>query len=405
MQNFFTKRNLIIALIIIFAVVGAVIWYLSRPAVPATSESGGGFFSRLFPSGGERPLTESEKKKLEEERGGGLPPLVSGAQKPLSQKLVPESVSGATWIKNPSTNSGQGKVRYIERETGHVFEIDPDGQNKTRISNTTIPGIFEVVWSPSGERAVLKYLSQENLNMLSVRFTASSTQGIFLSPDIKDITFSPKGDRIAYVLASEEGSSIITATPDNKSQRAILSNPLRDWRVYWPEENNIYLVNAPSAFSDGFLYRLNLATGLSEKLLGPKLGLEISTNGRDVVLSESDRDNQTILSFLLNIGTRKIKTASLKIIPKKCAWSKLDKNELFCALPAPLPPAVFPDDWYQGKISFSDILAKINTANLSAEGFDLEGGPDAVNPFLSGDENIFFYTDRRDGSLWKINLK
>ena len=241
--------------------------------------------------------------------------------------------------------------------------------------------------------------------MLLARFAASSTQGIFLSPDIKDITFSPKGDRIAYVLASEEGSSIITATSDNKSQRAVLSNPLRDWRVYWPEENNIYLVNAPSAFNDGFLYRLNLATGLSEKLLGPELGLEISTNGRDVVLSESDRDNQTILSFLLNIGTRKIKTASLKIIPKKCAWSKLDKNALFCALPAPFPPAVFPDDWYQGKISFSDILAKINTANLSAEGFDLEGGPDAVNPFLSGDENIFFYTDRRDGSLWKINLK
>ncbi|MDP3784567.1 MAG: hypothetical protein Q8R12_00595 [bacterium] len=397
MENYLTKRNVIIALVIIVAVVGAIIWYLSRPATPATSEGGGGFFSRLFPGGGERELTEAERQKLEEEREGGLPPLAPGGKKPFSQKLVSESVSGATIIKN--------RVRYIERETGHIFEIDPDGQNKIRISNTTIPGIFEVTWSSTGERTVLKYLSQGNLNMLSARFAASSTQGIFLSPDIKDITFSPQGDRIAYVLASKDESSIITATSDNKSQRVIFKSPFRNWRIYWPEENNIYLVNAPSAFNDGFLYRRNLATGAFEKLLGPKLGLAISTNDREVVFSESDRDNQTIVSSFLNVGTRKIKPASLKIIPEKCVWSKLDKNALFCALPVPFPPTIHPDDWYQGKISFSDILIKINTTNLTAASFDLEEGPDTINLFLSPDEKNLFYLNRRDGSLWRVNLK
>ncbi|MDP3762955.1 MAG: hypothetical protein Q8Q97_02690, partial [bacterium] len=148
MQNFFTRRNLIVATAVVILAGGGIIWYFTRApsAQRAGEEEERGFFSRLFPGGGERELTQAEREKLEEAQQGG-----AGLEtaKPRSFKLVEANVAGVAFAKN--------KIRYIDRETGHVFEIDPDGQNKTRISNTTIPGIFEVIWSPDGTRAILKY--------------------------------------------------------------------------------------------------------------------------------------------------------------------------------------------------------------------------------------------------------
>ncbi|HEY4528044.1 MAG TPA: hypothetical protein VJL09_03310, partial [Candidatus Paceibacterota bacterium] len=148
MQNLFTRKNLIIAVVVVILAGGGIIWYFTRPAsVPAGEEDERGFFSRLFPGGGERELTQEERKRLEEAQQGGAG---LEAARPRSFKLVEANVAGAVFVKNPSTSSGQGKIRYIDRETGHVFEMNPDGTDKTRISNTTIPGIFEVIWSPDG---------------------------------------------------------------------------------------------------------------------------------------------------------------------------------------------------------------------------------------------------------------
>ena len=394
MQNFFTKQNLIIALIIILLIAGGIWWYFpGQEAVPGQEEEG--FFARLFPGTSERELTEAERKRLEEAQSGAdiLKEITEGA---AVLNLVPEAVSGATIIKD--------KVRYIERASGHVYDLSFNGQNKERISNTTIPGIFEVVWSPKGERAVIKYASGGNLNIMSVRFAASSTQGIFLSPEIKDITFSPRGDRIAYVLPFENETSVVIATPENKNQRPVAKNPFSNWRISWPEEGNIYLANAPSAFHDGFLYKIGLASGSFEKLLGPRLGLGFKTDGKNMVFSESDRNNQTILSSFLNPNSKAVSPLTLKIIPEKCVWSKKERNALFCALPVPFPATIHPDDWYKGKISFTDALVKINAADFTAAVMDAALGIDAVFPLLTEDEKKILFLDRRDGSLWSVDL-
>ena len=73
-----------------------------------------------------------------------------------------------------------------------------------------------------------------------------------------------------------------------------------------------------------------------------------------------------------------------------------------------MPEALYPDDWYKGLVSFSDVLVKINAENLSASSFVLDpagAGPDAVNLFLSEDEKTLFFMNRRDNSLWRVDLE
>lgn len=387
MQNIFTTRNLFIAVAALLLVGGGLVWYLTLPkGADEERKSVGEFFSGLFPGGGESQLTEEEQRRLEEaEREGILPPETQ-AQRGESFKVVPEAVSGATIVK--------GKIRYIEKSSGHVFEMDLDGGNKQRISNTTIPGIFEVAWSGTGSRAILKYLSGEKLNILSANFTGSSTQGSFLSPDIKDALFSPKGDRIAYVIETQDETLVITAAPDNKNQTVRFRSLHSSWKILWPEDNNIYLLTAPSAYLDGFLYKINLASGSFTKILGPKPGLLASSNSTNVFISEADPNNKTIISSL-----------AIKTLPEKCAWSKKSKDIIFCGVPSSLPAGIYPDDWYKGKVSFDDAILKINLNGGSASSVLIPENADVINPVLSEDETILFFINKKDGTLWRVKLE
>ncbi|MEK7162310.1 MAG: hypothetical protein AAB730_00435 [Patescibacteria group bacterium] len=387
MPNFFTTRNLIIAVAALLLAGGGLVWYLTLPkGAGEERKSAAEFFYGLFPGGGESQLTEEEQKRLEEAEREGILPPETPAQRGESFQLVPEAVSGATIVK--------GRVRYIEKSSGHVFEMDFDGGNKQRISNTTIPGIFEVVWSGTGGRAILKYLSGEKLNILSANFTGSSTQGSFLSPDIKDALFSLKGDRIAYVIEAPDETLVITAAPDNKNQTVRLRTPHSSWKILWPEDNNLYLLTSPSAYLDGFLYKINLASGNFTKTLGPKPGLLASLNGANWFISEADTDNKTVISSL-----------AIKTLPEKCAWSKKSKDVILCGVPLSLPAGIYPDDWYKGKISFDDVIIKMNLSGGSASSVLIPENADVINPVLSEDETLLFFINKKDGTLWRVKLE
>ena len=81
---------------------------------------------------------------------------------------------------------------------------------------------------------------------------------------------------------------------------------------------------------------------------------------------------------------------------------RVGKDDVFayCAIPPSVPRAEYPDAWYQGSVSFSDVFWKIDTATGAA--FFLAnpkefgaGNIDAVNPFLSDDERYLFFTNKK----------
>jgi hypothetical protein len=387
LQNLLTTKKLIIAIIIIL-LIGVAIWFfLFRGSEEQKTE---GFLSQFFPGGGDRNAERIIPPASETEFPGG--DLVQSS----TRQLAPAGISGAFLAGD--------KIRYIERATGHVFEMDLDGSNETRISNTTIPGIFEVIWSSKGDRAILKYISSGNLNILSAKFTASSTQGVFLPSDINDIVFSPIGERILYTTEKDGISLIVTATPENKLQKILLRSPFRSWKLFWPKENQIYLSTLPTAFQDGFFYRLNTSKGSLEKTLGPRLGLQVTTNGDGVVFSESDINQRTLTTSSLIVKSGEANTLSVKLLPEKCAWSQKEKNTAFCGASLSLPRGAYPDDWHKGVISTNDVLVKINIETPKISQFELPPGLDMVSPFISEAEDVLFFINRRDASLWSVNL-
>src|SRR3989338_2719832 len=126
----------IIVVVVLVIIAGGVYFFAVQNNTGQTdNQSGTDFFSSLFPFGESSPgggdVTTSGDSTLAE-------------TKPASvlRQIGDRPVAGARFI----AGRNETLIRFIERETGHVFDTPLDSATVTRISNTTIPRIQEIVW-------------------------------------------------------------------------------------------------------------------------------------------------------------------------------------------------------------------------------------------------------------------
>ena len=91
-------------------------------------------------------------------------------------------------------------------------------------------------------------------------------------------------------------------------------------------------------------------------------------------------------------------------LPEKCVFSKTDENKIYCAVPISMPSAKYPDEWYQGLISFSDNLWQINVNTGIAKIIFYKSDFDITNLFTDKNENYLFFTNKKDSTLWSLQI-
>jgi len=95
-------------------------------------------------------------------------------------------------------------------------------------------------------------------------------------------------------------------------------------------------------------------------------------------------------------------------LPEKCVWLSNLKN-VICGIPIDAPTAEYPDEWYQGIVSFSDNIYKMNlnnkTKDLLVSPKDFSGKSiDVIKPALGPNEKYLFFINKKDLSLWSLDL-
>ncbi|MDO8565527.1 MAG: hypothetical protein Q7R67_02830, partial [bacterium] len=106
--------------------------------------------------------------------------------------------------------------------------------------------------------------------------------------------------------------------------------------------------------------------------------------------------------------------ATLDILPvtlaEKCVWSVKSASLVYCGAPINSIGAGEPDNWYQGRTSYSDRLwvfdtdaeiAQVLVEPKSSYGLDL----DVVEPKLSPAEDYLIFMNKSDSSLWVLKLE
>ncbi|MEK7598855.1 MAG: hypothetical protein AAB474_00150 [Patescibacteria group bacterium] len=384
------NKPLEIGLIIFFILVIAAgaIWLVVRPA-PETTEPERGIFQRFsssfFGPGEEAPAPAEIKIPTEPE-------------KRVLTLLSSEPIAGFAVTKNG--------VRFVLRQTGHVADIGPQGEEQTRISNTTIPKIFQAQdWSPDASRAILKYFVEGDVRIISAEFKATSTQAVVLPASLTSLAWAPDRDRIVYLLPSENGSRTVGADPDNTKQKEITGSPFQDWEISWPEKNTLSYLSRPSGIALGFLFKYDLEKGIFEKVIGGVYGLEAgwSPDGQKIIYSAYDAGGQKPKLFFYDVKNKIAGDLETATLASKCVFAKTKKS-VYCAADQNPPQALYPDEWLRGKVSFVDIFWEINLETGEKKIINSEGFFDINRIGISADDKFLYFSNKYDNSLWSLKL-
>lgn len=409
-MNASTKNKIVILIIIAMLLFAGLFYfwnkYIKQSAPAATTENP----SDTFPFGGGNTQTTSSA------RGGNQSSVANETAMPILRQISDKPVAGGIAFKNGSSTA----IRYVERGTGHIVETTGDSLESVKISNTTIPKVPEAIWFPNGQSVIMRYLKEgaENIYSFSANIVkATTTQDVsknpksaFLPTNIEQLSVSPSGDKIFYLINAGGESIGVLSNIDGSNKNPIFKSAVTEWLASWPNKEIIALATKPSFAAPGYLFFLNTKTDAASKILSGVNGLTalVSSTTKKILYSESV-DGSIKLNYY-SLKNNASKTLSFKTLPEKCVWSKTEDFVVYCAVPKTIDGGDYPDIWYQGLVSFNDSVWKVDTKTNSSElvfNFKKESGNefDVTNPFLSGDDEYLFFTNKKDLTFWSLDLK
>lgn len=388
------NKNLAVALVFLLAVtlIGMFALIFMGENGDQQPGEGNGVFGSLFPfltnplSGGQS--TDTDTTEVQE---GDVPTL----------RLVSEQpVSGATF-------TARGHIRYVERETGHVYETSPDSLERVRISNTTIPGIQETVFV-SDTRLILRYLDGDTIASFSGFLASSTPDQALVGGFLPESSYVERGSNESILLGvkTNSGFRLDSANPDGSSPRTLFSSPVSAW-IPKVSGKSIFLTTAPSALAAGYMYELS-AGGLT-RVFGGYQGLMTlpDERGRYVAFSASGSDRSRFGAYDRETGET-IPLPAATLVPK-CAWFSDEPARLLCGVPESVNQSVLPDAWLMGEVLFEDriwiLYPESRAAEIVADPMTLAGvSIDVKNPVLSPDGKFVVFMNKGDGTLWSLTL-
>jgi len=334
------------------------------------------------------------------------------------RKISEEPTSGATLFD--STTNSHTNIRYILRANGNIYETYTNSTEIRRISNTTVPKVYESLWLPDGQNLIIRYLKDitDNIQSFSVKINvATSTtntfeggiDGMFLPENITQLAINPSGDKIFFLTSNLSGSTGSISKTNGLNKKNIFESPLVEWIVTWPKEETITMTTRASVNTPGFLYFLNSKTGSFDRVLGNISGLTTKTNPPATQVLYSDSTKGTPTLYLYDIKKDESKMLPWNTLPEKCVWGQNDTKSIYCAVPKSFPTGNYPDAWYQGLVSFADSIWKYNTdtgtsslvSDLQSANMDI----DATDLKISSDDGYIVFTDKASLSLWGLQIK
>lgn len=406
-------------LVLIAAGVMVYLYYMEQSrnvSVPSGSGSSGD-----MPFGGSGSSSGAGVGGTGESQTTTVPADTIGSSASSTLKIRKISADPVSGFRVFASTTKESVVRYMDRATGHIMDFKMPSFETVRLTNTTIPKIYETVWSPSGKSFVLRYLKDDMETVANyygkIRSSATSgsayiasasmrnIDGLFLPDNAESPVFSPSDTKLAYVNDNGSVGQVVVYDTVSGKRNVLYESPLRQISISWPETGTIIAHTKPSAFATGAVFAINSSSG-SAKMLRSDLGISPLLDNK---LAKMLYSTGSRLGMSLFVGPKEgpFKAVSVQTLADKCAWLK-KKDTAYCAVPDNFPLSAMPDAWYHGTESFSDSIFKINPSDESAQkAFDLSDSGeeiDATDLQVSPDDKYLVFRNKNDLSLWMMEL-
>jgi len=335
-----------------------------------------------------------------------------------------QNTTGTTGIQKttkptPPPTEFAPALRYVDRATGNIYETFADTIQEKQFSETVIPKIYEAFFGNKGEAVVMRYLNGDArtietfLGSLPAELLGGDTtgnneiKGVSLPDDIEDMSISPDTGSAFYLfdVGNDTVGTTINLTTNKKVQ--VFDSPFNEWLSFWPNSKTITLTTKPASGIPGYMYALSLSNKSFSKVFGGINGLTTlaSPDGKMVLYADD--------GLTLSVYHEDTKTSDLlgvKTLPDKCVWGQAS-DVIYCAVPKSIGGGEYPDSWYQGEVSFSDQVWKIDvkTGNTTmiTDPLTISGGEDidGIKLTLDDGDNYLFFVNKKDSYLWELELK
>ncbi len=322
---------------------------------------------------------------------------------------TPEPVSTAKAIKLSDDEvvspvlffQGNG-ITYLNSQ-GQLFQTDLQNSsgsvllsNKRELTIALKSGITKILWPAAGNNFIAEFGSGANRHWSFY----DSSKGTYtdLPSGIVSVNWLSSGDKIMLVYVDPTGKATLNlANPDGSGYEIIADMYEGDdeislspdgksilfWRTQNREAKNI--ISFLSA--DGKVYKPIVTDGYN-------LGVKWSPDSNKFVFGRRDSQTQAYQLWLGDIVTGLLKNLNVNTIPDKVVWTQ-SSNYLYAGVPT---------SGSAGSGLTEDTIMKINA--VSGDKVEFEPGVtiDAEDLFLSNTENILFFKNAQDRSLYYIDV-
>lgn len=347
-------------------------------------------------------------------KGTSGPNTATGAAATISARLVqistgpvvPGEVAVDISAKDASSTPDVA-VSYIERKSGNVYSYLVTAKTLTRINNKTIPSIQSATWLPDGSTAFVRYLSGSDFSTINTyALSATSSDGFFLPQNLSGVAVSSTS--VLTLSSGVNGSAVSLGRTDGSHSATIFTTPLSSLHASFAGKNQYLVYSKPSATLSGAAFLVG-ANGRFSRIAGPLNGLVAlaSPSGKQVLVSYTQ--NNALQMQIVNTINGSILPLPVATIADKCVWTT-DDTTIYCGIPvSPSTSALYPDDWYQGAVSFNDRIWKIQVSDRYAQllldfGVAKKGVLDATALTLNPLQTELVFINKNDGSLWSYGL-
>lgn len=298
-------------------------------------------------------------------------------------------------------------VTYIDRQSGNIYRYQTQKRTLTRISNKTIPGLQSATWFPDASLAYVRYLSGTDFATVNTyALPANGNAGYFLKQNVADISVSSSS--VLLLASGVTGSVASLARLDGTKETQLFTTPLSSLRTSFAGKGQYLAFTKPTATLEGSAYLVD-AAGRFSRIAGPESGLVALASPLGTWVLVSATTGSSLSLRLVNTKTGESLPLPVSTIADKCAWAA-DETVIYCGIPTELPSGAYPDDWYQGALSFSDRVWKINVVGRYAElvldfSKEMKTSLDAASLALDASQRVLVFMNKTDSSLWSYQLR
>lgn len=336
------------------------------------------------------------------------PPAEEGEPQrpPRLWRVSTSPVAGLGFVSVASTSV----LRYVERSTGHIFDVNPMTGVVTRRTNRLIPKVYEASVG-NGDTIVARTITETGERETFVGSLGTTTEegftpltGTDLGPSVRDIAFDTDG--VVFLADTASGGSQLVRAKIDGSEPAILHTfGAGDFNLSLLTDGRIILVEKPSSGMPGHAYAVgNGLVPLARAV--PGLTLVARASSSTAVLIGADNGSNLSLSVRPTLDAASL-TLDIDTVADKCVWMPGRSFTAYCAVPQEAPAPGFLTNWHRGTVHTSDSWHVVDGGAGTSDSFFEMTSDDAIDvekPTTDGGGNFIAFMNARDKSLWLLRI-